>query len=152
MVAEYKVAVADREAAVADYEAVASKYDSLVAEYEELVAKYSKAQDVIKALAKCLRRGDLTGAAGDGGGNEPVNDVERLLDAMVAAQNGRGVRGDGRHLVWFRSSSLDEYIQNDNLLHALTLLKPMMFEFVTHKVEKYNEKHGVKLYYQKVTE
>ena len=46
-----------------------------------------------------------------------------------------------------RKEYLDEYIQNDKLLHALTLLKPEMFEYIVYKVEEYIEAHGGKLYY-----
>ena len=73
--------------------------------------------------------------------------LEVRIDQTVAAQNGRNVRGDGHHRVWLRKEFLDEYIQNDKKLHALTLLKPMMFEYIVYKAEEYIEAHGGKLYY-----
>ena len=135
--AAYEKAVADCKAMAANYDLVVAKYNDLAAEHKEMAAKYARAQDVIGALAGLLRRGDASGEAR--GGNEHVDEVERLLDMMVAAQNGRGARGDGRHLVWFRSALLDEYIQDDNLLHDLTLLEPIVFEYVAYRVEEYVE-------------
>lgn len=144
VVADYKKLAAKHEAAVADYEAAVAKFNALAAEHGEMSAKYAKAQDVIGALAGLLRRGEARGGAGGG----HVDEIERLMDAMVAAQNGRGVRGDGRHLVWFRSALLDEYIQDDKLLHDLTLLEPIMFEYIAYRVEEYIEAHGGRLYYK----
>ena len=80
-------------------------------------------------------------------GNERIDAIEKCLDVEVAAQNGRGVRGDGHHMVWMRMDMLDEYIQNDKPLHALTLLTAKKFEYIAHLVEEYMETDGGKLYY-----
>ena len=64
------------------------------------------------------------------------------LDKLVAAQNGRERRGDGRHLVWLRMDMLDEYIQNEDRLYALTGIKPLEFDYIVHKVKEYIEEHG----------
>lgn len=130
------------------------KYDEMVAKYEDIAAKAQYTIDKQKETIKML-----TETAGSGGppanilednvlvGNEYIDAIEKRLDKAVAAQNGRGVRGDGHHMVWMRMDLMDEYIQDDGLLHDLTLLKPMMFEYIAHKVEKYMESDGGKLYY-----
>ena len=134
-----------------------AEYEEVAAKYEEVAAKYAGAQDVIgrqketiRALAEMagrlgipadLLKGDVLA------GNERIEAIEKHLDAAVAAQSGRGVRGDGRHRVWMRMDILDEYIQNDRQLHALTLLKSMKFEYITYLAEEYMETEGGKLYY-----
>ena len=57
-------------------------------------------------------------------GFDDLKSTEKRLDAVIAAQNGRNMRGDECHRVWMRMDLLDEFIQNDHILHALTLLKP----------------------------
>ena len=80
-------------------------------------------------------------------GNDLIDSIEVCLDKTVAAQNGRGRRGDGRHLVWFRMNFFDECIHDEDLLHDLTLLKPQKFDYIVYKVKEHMETHGEKLYY-----
>ena len=126
------------------------------AEYEDMAGKYAGAHDVIgrqketiRALAEMAGRQGLPADLLRGNvlaGNERIEAIEKHLDAAVAAQSGRGVRGDGRHRVWMRMDILDEYIQNDRQLHALTLLKSMKFEYIAYLAEEYVETDGGKPY------
>ena len=119
------------------------------ARIEEVTKAYGKLLDIIQRVAGSVdmpkRR---SGAILQGSDYDTIaENLEMRLDQTVAAQNGRDIRGDGRHRVWLRTDMLDEYIQNDNLLHALTLLKPEIFEYIVYKAEEYIEAHGGKLYY-----
>ena len=132
----------------AEYEELSSRYGELAAEHARAQEVIDKQRDAMEELAGLLRRGG-SAASGEGrnGGNAHIDAVEKAIDKMVAAQNGRGVRGDGHHMVWWRSVMLDEFIQGDRQLRDLTLLKPEVFEYIVHKVEEYMETDGGKLYY-----
>ena len=119
------------------------------ARLQEITDAHTKMQNLVLRFAgsvnmpkyqssQMLQRGDYDALA---------DYLEIRIDQTVAAQSGRNVRGDGHHRVWLRKEYLDEYIQNDKLLHALTLLKPEMFEYTVYMVEEYIEAHGGKLYH-----
>ena len=145
--------------------AAAPGYEQVVAENAKLKADLAKRDDTIAKMEadKAAMKGilskvlcimmSLNGMDGNfitkGFDNMKsyVEIIEKHLDAVVAAMSGRHIRGDGRHRVWMRMCWLDEFIQNDHLLHALTLLKPEVFEYVVYKVQEYIESHPNKLYY-----
>ena len=141
----------------AEYEDMVAKYKDMATKYKDIAAKYAKAQhtidnvkETIKIMTETAGTRDIPTNIWEGDvrvGNAHIDSIEKRLDKAVAAQNGRNVRGDGHHMVWMRMDLMDEYIQDDGLLHDLTLLKPMMFEYIVYKVEQYMERDGGKLYY-----
>ena len=80
-----------------------------------------------------------------------VAGIESCMDALVAAENGRSVRGDGHDKVWGRMVDLDGFIQDDETLHDFTGLDPIQFEYIVHRVKEYLETHHMKLYYDNVS-
>ena len=125
---------------------IRSEYEALIKERAEA---YAKLQNLVLRLVGSVdvKKHQDNSMLQPMDYDELVDYLEIDIDKIVAAQNGRNVRGDGRHRVWLRTDILDEYIQNDDLLYALTLLKPEMFEYIVYKVEKYIKKHGGKMYY-----
>ena len=118
----------------------------------EITKAYSKLLNIIQRVAGSVDMPKLQNGLMQSSDYDVIAEhLEMRLDKTVAAQNGRDIRGDGRHRVWLRTDLLDEYIQNDSLLHALTLLKPEIFEYIAYKVEEYIEAHGGKLYYDLIT-
>ena len=104
----------------------AAMRNAFEARLQEITDAHTKMQNLVLRFAgsvnmpkyqssQMLQRGDYDALA---------DYLEIRIDQTVAAQNGRNLRGDGHHRVWLRKEYLDEYIQNDKLLHALTLLKP----------------------------
>ena len=145
--ARLKMDLAERDKTIARLKADLAERDDRIANLEASVVTIKNALSKVLSIMSPL--GAVGGVLADGCSDlkSYVESIEKHLDEMVAAQSGRSIRGDGRHRVWMRMDLLDEYIQNDRLLHALTLLKPKVFEYVVYKTQKYIEAHPSKLYY-----
>lgn len=147
----------------AEYENLEAKYVELKSMYNvmqgksrELTAQNATMQNILLRVAeemgvhKHIRRNDMSE---DGQElqyedyHALVEGIEKGMDATIAAQNGRRIRGDGRHRVWYRMGNMDEHLQDDDSIREFTGLDPLMFEYVVHKVKMYMEAHRVKLYY-----
>lgn len=140
----------------AKYAELKIKYRGMQAEGRELTAQNTTMRNVILQVAekmgihKHIRRNDMSEDGQelqDDDYRAMVEGIEKGMDATIAAQNGRRIRGDGRHRVWYRMGHMDEFLQDDDAIRDFTGLDPLMFEYVVHKVETYMETHRVKLYY-----
>ena len=70
------------------------------------------------------------------------------LDAKVAALNNHSVRGDGRDKVWAKMAELDDIINNEQKLHAFTLVSKKAFDHMLVRVQTWLETNrNTKLYY-----
>lgn len=149
------------------YEELKARHEGLNVEHEEMAAKYGamSAQNREMSAQLTTMQGILVRVAGRMGVSPRrkgmsedgklqvddfqavVNEIESGLDATAAAQNGRGVRGDGHDKVWYRMVDLDGLIQDDRALHDFTGVEPIKFEYIAHRVKEYLEAHNLKLYY-----